>query len=255
MKKYTKKIAASLVLAMTLTSAAPAFAADTADNKENSTYVLTDEKTTESLVMVTTTDEPVVQKAAVKNGFRTVKGKKYYYKNGKKVTNKYGYKIGKNYYRISKKGVVTKVSEAEGLAGIRLDKCGGDLKKAFKWSSNLGYMADCGKPSKGQKEVEHYAIYGFKYGRGDCYVMAATFCMMAKVKGLKVYYVKGQIKKSGGRFGEHGWCEVSYKGKTLVYDPNFAKEFKGVKGAHSGYKFTYGQGGTLQYIIKSSKKV
>ena len=37
MKKYTKKIAASLVLAMTLTSAAPAFAADTADNKENST--------------------------------------------------------------------------------------------------------------------------------------------------------------------------------------------------------------------------
>ena len=128
MKKYTKKIAASLVLAMTLTSAAPAFAADTADNKENSTYVLTDEKTTESLVMVTTTDEPVVQKAAVKNGFRTVNGKKYYYKNGKKVTNKYGYKIGKNYYRISKKGVVTKVSEAEGLAGIRLDKCGGDLK-------------------------------------------------------------------------------------------------------------------------------
>ena len=85
--------------------------------------------------------------------------------------------------------------------------------------------------------------------------MAATFCMMAKVKGLKVYYVKGQIKKSGGRFGEHGWCEVSYKGKTLVYDPNFAKEFKGVKGAHSGYKFTYGQSGTLQYIIKSSKKV
>lgn len=76
MKKYTKKIAASLVLAMTLTSAAPAFAADTADNKENSTYVLTDEKTTESLVMVTTTDEPVVQKAAVKKWISNCKREK-----------------------------------------------------------------------------------------------------------------------------------------------------------------------------------
>ena len=49
----------------------------------------------------------------------------------------------------TKKGVATLVSTAEGLAGARLDKCGGDLKKAFKWSSTkIKYWGSVGKPKK-----------------------------------------------------------------------------------------------------------
>ena len=52
---------------------------------------------------------------------------------------------------------------SRGLAGARLDKCGGDLKKAFKWSSTkIKYWGSVGKPKKGQNQVEYYATYGLK---------------------------------------------------------------------------------------------
>lgn len=197
-----------------------------------------------------------------KNGIYKKNGKSYYYKNGKKVTNRYGYKIKGKYYRIDKKGVLTRVSEAAGLAGIRLDRCGGDLKKAFTWSSTkIKYFGNVGTPKKGQNAVEYYATYGFKNQRGDCYVMAAVFCMMAKVKtGKTVYLVKGTVPQANGKNGAHGWCEIRYGKKTYVYDPNFAYTYRNssVK-HHSGYKFTYsmiGKGyGIYRYNLKNLKRI
>ena len=249
MRKFTKSMAVILSLSMTLTMGAPVFAAE----EKAGTPVKTEQ---------TATPTPAPQNKIPKNGFYKKNGKTYYNKKGKLVKNKYGYKIGKKYYRISKKGVVTKLSTAEGLAGARLDKCGGNLKKAFKWSSTkIRYFGNVGKPKKGQNEVEHYATYGFRNGRGDCYVMAATFCMMAKVKGNKnVYMVKGTVPQANGKNGAHGWCEVKNGKKTYVYDPNFAYTFRNTSVKHhSGYKFTYsmlGKGyGLYRYNLKKVKRI
>ena len=223
MRKFTKTMAAVLSLTMTLTMVTPVFA-------EGETNI-TPAQTTEVVTPTPTPAQPP------KNGLFVNEGKTYCYK------------VKKKYYRIDKKGVATLVSTAEGLAGARLDKCGGDLKKAFKWSSTkIKYWGSVGKPKKGQNQVEYYATYGFKNGKGDCYVMAATFCMMAKVKGLKnVKFVKGSVPQANGKNGAHAWCEIKFGKTRYVYDPNFAYSFRNNPKAHSGYKFKYGTKGTYRY--------
>lgn len=53
--------------------------------------------------------------------------------------------------------------------------------------------------------------------------MAATFCMMAKVKGYKnVKMVKGTVPQANGKNGAHGWCEIKIGKTVYAYDPNFA---------------------------------
>lgn len=193
-------------------------------------------------------------------------GKKYYYKNGKLIKDKLGYKIGSSYYKISKKGVLTKVSKAAGLAGIQLESIGREstnsktLKKAFTWcSTKIKYYSGCGTMSSTSK----YAIYGFTYKKGDCNVMAACFYQMAKVLGYSAKYVSGYIVsgyKSNGNviLTKHAWVTIKISGKTYVYDPNFAyvqHTLNNNTKAHSGYKMTYTKTSSKQqYIYYSSKK-
>ena len=163
-------------------------------------------------------------------------------KNGKLVTNKKYYKYTANkYYKIDKQGRAKKLSAVETLAAIRLQKCGGNLKKAFNWSSSVRYV---GSYRVAKKNAANYAKYGFQTGSGDCYVQAATFYQMAKVAGYDATFVKGSVKKSKG-MAPHAWVEIKQKGKTYVYDPNFQSEYG--KLGYSGFKITYGQKGTLQY--------
>ena len=247
MRKFTKTMAAVLSLSMTLTMGTPVFAEETvADTSNRVTTVV------ENLA-VTPTPEP--ENNPPKTGSYKNGGKTYYYKNGKLVKGKYGYKIKNKYYHINKKGVVTTSSTAEKLAAIRLKKCGGNLKKAFTWSSTkIKYFGGVKKPRKGKNIVEYYAAYGFKYGRGDCYVMAATFCMMAKVKGFtNVKFVKGSVPQRNGKNGEHAWCEIKSGKTTYVYDPNFAHDYRNNPKAGSGYKFKYGDKGTYQYNKERTK--
>ncbi|MDD7219152.1 MAG: transglutaminase domain-containing protein [Clostridia bacterium] len=173
-------------------------------------------------------------------------GKYRYYFNSKGIliTNKKYYKINGRYYKINSKGVVTSFSEVENLAAARLDKCGGNLRKAFNWSASLMYTGYV--PVK-KKTPEYYGIYGFKTGSGDCYVMASTFYWMAKIAGYDAHYVKGYFQKSNHQKGAHAWVEIDMKSgsktKTYVYDPNFQKEYK-----LNGYKLTYGAKNTLKYV-------
>ena len=179
----------------------------------------------------------------VTNVTKTISKVKYHFD----VTGKVVYKKVKNvYYKINSKGKAKKMNQVETLAATRLDMYGGNLKKAFNWSASIPYTANV-KVAK--KTPGNYGIYGFQRQRGDCYVMAATFYWMAKVSGSDAHYVKGYFKKSSGK-GAHAWVEIDYKGTTYVYDPNFQSEF-GKKG-YTGYKITYGQKGTLQYV-KTSK--
>ena len=200
-----------------------------------------------------------------KTGWETVKGVKYYYENGKKVTNKakkigkYMYCFDKNgklvtnkpyykvnsntYYRIKKNGQATRLSTVETMAAIRLQLCKGDLKKAFKWSASIQYK---GNVAVSKKTPTEYGVYGFRNGYGDCYGMASTFYWMAKVAGYDAHYVKGYFQKSKGK-GAHAWVEIDQKAggktRTYVYDPNFQQEY-----GLNGYKLTYGAPKTLKYI-------
>ena len=253
-----KKITALLLSSvMALTPAMQAMA-------EQSTIVNYVDGTTDSTVETPdATPTPLPEK---KEGWETVDGVKYYYVNGKKITNKVKkigkytycfdktgklvtnkpyYKVNaKTYYKIKKNGQATKLSTVETMAAVRLQKCKGNLKKAFNWSVSLQYAGNV-KVSK--KTPTEYGLYGFKTGSGDCYVMAATFYWMAKVAGYDAHYVKGYFQKSGGKKGAHAWVEIDQKvngkKKTYVYDPNFQKEYK-----LNGYKLTYGAKRTLKYV-------
>ena len=253
-----KKITALLLSSvMVFTPAMPAMA-------EKSTIVNYVDGTTDSTVETPdVTPTPLPEK---KEGWETVDGVKYYYVNGEKITNKVKkigkytycfdktgklvtnkpyYKINsKTYYKIKKNGQATKLSAVETMAAVRLQKCKGNLKKAFNWSVSLQYAGNV-KVSK--KTPTEYGLYGFKTGSGDCYVMAATFYWMAKVAGYDAHYVKGYFQKSGGKKGAHAWVEIDQKvngkKKTYVYDPNFQKEYK-----LNGYKLTYGAKRTLKYV-------
>lgn len=253
-----KKITALLLSSvMALTPAMPAMA-------EQSTIVNYVDGTTDSTVETPdVTPTPLSEK---KEGWETVDGVKYYYVNGEKITNKVKkigkytycfdktgklvtnkpyYKVNsKTYYKIKKNGQATRLSTVETMAAVRLQKCKGNLKKAFNWSVSLQYAGNV-KVSK--KTPTEYGLYGFKTGSGDCYVMAATFYWMAKVAGYDAHYVKGYFQKSGGKKGAHAWVEIDQKvngkKKTYVYDPNFQKEYK-----LNGYKLTYGAKRTLKYV-------
>lgn len=253
-----KKITALLLSSvMALTPAMPAMA-------EQSTIVNYVDGTTDSTVETPdVTPTPLPEK---KEGWENVDGVKYYYVNGEKITNKVKkigkytycfdktgklvtnkpyYKVNaKTYYKIKKNGKATKLSAVETMAAVRLQKCKGNLKKAFNWSVSLQYAGNV-KVSK--KTPTEYGLYGFKTGSGDCYVMAATFYWMAKVAGYDAHYVKGYFQKSGGKKGAHAWVEIDQKvngkKKTYVYDPNFQKEYK-----LNGYKLTYGAKRTLKYV-------
>lgn len=253
-----KKITALLLSSvMALTPAMPAMA-------EQSTIVNYVDGTTDSTVEIPdVTPTPLPEK---KEGWETVDGVKYYYVNGEKITNKVKkigkytycfdktgklvtnkpyYKVNsKTYYKIKKNGQATRLSTVETMAAVRLQKCKGNLKKAFNWSVSLQYAGNV-KVSK--KTPTEYGLYGFKTGSGDCYVMAATFYWMAKVAGYDAHYVKGYFQKSGGKKGAHAWVEIDQKvngkKKTYVYDPNFQKEYK-----LNGYKLTYGAKRTLKYV-------
>ena len=253
-----KKITALLLSSvMALTPAMPAMA-------EQSTIVNYVDGTTDSTVE--TPDVTPIPLPEQKEGWETVDGVKYYYVNGEKITNKVKkigkytycfdktgklvtnkpyYKVNsKTYYKIKKNGQATKLSTVETMAAVRLQKCKGNLKKAFNWSVSLQYAGNV-KVSK--KTPTEYGLYGFKTGSGDCYVMAATFYWMAKVAGYDAHYVKGYFQKSGGKKGAHAWVEIDQKvngkKKTYVYDPNFQKEYK-----LNGYKLTYGAKRTLKYV-------
>lgn len=253
-----KKITALLLSSvMALTPAMPAMA-------EQSMIVNYVDGTTDSTVETPdVTPTPLPEK---KEGWETVDGVKYYYVNGEKITNKVKkigkytycfdktgklvtnkpyYKVNsKTYYKIKKNGQATRLSTVETMAAVRLQKCKGNLKKAFNWSVSLQYAGNV-KVSK--KTPTEYGLYGFKTGSGDCYVMAATFYWMAKVAGYDAHYVKGYFQKSGGKKGAHAWVEIDQKvngkKKTYVYDPNFQKEYK-----LNGYKLTYGAKRTLKYV-------
>ena len=127
----------------------------------------------------------------------------------------------------------------------KLNQVGWDLRKAFNWSAGMEYyrMQNYGiGPEKDDIHSVWYANYGFDNKRGNCYVMASTFCYMARLLGYETYYVEGQVPLASGGMGPHGWCEIVIDGFTYVFDPDFTNNT-----GRNGFQIYYGMSGTWRY--------
>ncbi|MBQ1311911.1 MAG: hypothetical protein IIY55_08680, partial [Blautia sp.] len=209
--------------------------------------------------------------AMVTSKWVTVKGKKYYfnrygsslkgmhrlnrklyyfYTDGHIVQDRYGVQLKGNYYRCDKNGVLTQVSELEGLAGLQVEKTGRTLRGAFDWSSNLQYYAILPGVGAGEKAEDVYAQFGFENGMGDCYVSAATFYWMAKVLGEKnLEFVMGHVAGTGGQKLDHAWVEQKEGDLYWFYDPYNANR------GRVSWHFLYGTKNSSVYIDAHNHKV
>lgn len=130
------------------------------------------------------------------------------------------------------------------LAQARLDTVGWDLKAAFNSAASTTYYGQTADmPQDTSKSLEWYAEFGFKNGKGNCYVMAAMFCEMARLLGYDAHLISGRVPLMAGGYGPHSWTEVNIDGTVYVCDPDFAQETQ-----RNGYMITYGQSGTWQYV-------
>ena len=187
-------------------------------------------------------------------GFFKSDGKEYYCKgNGLLVT---GWQALKNkdgklngYYFDKKNGVMAKdktigylkipkngrLHEAYALGIQKLNKTKWTLRQAYKNSYKIKYQGRWWR----QKTAEQYAMKGFKKNKGNCYVMASTFYIQAKLLGYNVRQIKGKVAY---RY-PHSWTQIkNSKGKWRVYDPNFRNET-----GRSGWDIYYGKKGTWRY--------
>jgi uncharacterized protein YjdB len=169
-------------------------------------------------------------------------------------TSGYGYRLEALEVRLVPKGeaapgstetpyrkYVQQFTQAQILARQKLNQVGWELRNAFNYAASLSYYGGVPVPAAGQ-HLEEYAKYGFTYGKGNCYVMAAVFCRMARELGYECYLVEGYVPRRGGGITVHGWTEIVINGKTYVCDPDFTNETK-----RNGYMITYGTSGTWVY--------
>lgn len=136
------------------------------------------------------------------------------------------------------------------LAKAKLDQVGWDIKSAFNASYMIpyyGHTADM--PQDDKHTTEWYANYGFTFRKGNCYVMAAMFCEMARMLGYQCTQISGKVPLINGTKGDHSWCEIIVNGEMFVCDPNFSNETP-----YSGYMRHYGEKFTWKYIKVSVVK-
>lgn len=136
------------------------------------------------------------------------------------------------YLEIPKNG---RLGEAYALGVRKLDKTKWTLRQAYKNSYKIKYKNRWYR----RKTAEQYAIRGFKKNNGNCFVMASTFYIQAKLLGYNVHQIKGKVNYHF----PHSWTIIRQNGKWWVYDPNFRNET-----GRSGWKIWYGKKGTWRYM-------
>ena len=127
-----------------------------------------------------------------------------------------------------------RLGKAYALGVKQLNKSGWSLRKAYKFSYRLRYKSRWYR----RKTAEDYAIRGFTKKNGNCYVMASTFYIQAKLLGYDIHQVKGKVNHRA----PHSWTVIRQGGRDWVYDPNFRNET-----GRNGWKIYYGKKGTWRY--------
>lgn len=195
-----------------------------------------------------------------KKGFVKYKGKEYYckgkgilatgwmaikYKTKNKKTKRRGFYFNKKTGVMAKSTVIghLKIPKSGRLHeayyyGIKtLNKKGWTLRAAYKYSYKTRYQGRWYRVYKPKSlRSEKYSLKGFKKGKGNCYVMAAEFYVMAKLLGYNIRQVHGRVGLP------HSWTEIKHGDKIYVYDPNFRNET-----GRNGWKIWYGKKGTWRY--------
>ena len=120
-----------------------------------------------------------------------------------------------------------------------LNQVGWNLRAAYNWSAGLKYYRMQSSPSQGST---YFANFGFTKKTGNCYVMTATFCHMARLLGYDAHQIAGYVPRKGGGVTPHSWCELTIGKTKYVFDPNFTNET-----GRNGYQITYGTSGTWMY--------
>ena len=172
-------------------------------------------------------------KGKLKTGWVAAKNKAMYFNKKTCKTGSLG-SMAKNttvgYLKVPKNG---RLGKAYALGVKQLDKSGWKLWNAYQFSYRLTYKDRWYR----RKTSEDYAIRGFTKGYGNCYVMAATFYIQAKLLGYDVHQVHGKIG-----IWPHSWTVINHDGREWVYDPNFRNET-----GRNGWKIYYGKSGTWRY--------
>lgn len=196
---------------------------------------------------------------AVKKGLKLEKGNYYYYVKGKKVKNtwktigkkKYYFKasgaaavgwnkIGKKAYYFSAKGVMAKGKTVDKVKlgsngqaalsdrAVMLVKAQSvleqktkstqtkaqKLKACYQDMLKCSYLARFFPTDTADWEVQ-YAYDMLTNRKGNCYSYASAFAMLAKACGYNAKIVTGQLNKDANNIGPHAWVEIGGK----VYDP------------------------------------
>lgn len=167
------------------------------------------------------------------SGWQTIGGYRYYFDPGTKImarnTTIDGIRIGAD----------GKADTVYAKAANILNRVGWNLSAAFNWSANMPYSWTSATAAPGS---EWFANYGFTNGYGDCYVMAGSFCYLARALGYEAHQMDGYVPSRGGGRTPHSWVEVVINGSTYVFDPDFTHET-----GRNGYQISYGTSGTWIY--------
>ena len=109
------------------------------------------------------------------------------------------------------------------------------LQKAFNWACcpYVSYDRD------GRLGVAHFAAFGLKNHYGNCYVMAAIFCVLARELGYEAYQITGYVGSKFGGLTPHSWVEVKANGHWYVCDPD-----QTVEGGMYAFLIQYGTPGS-----------
>lgn len=168
-----------------------------------------------------------MKKGVLQTGFIAKGNKAWYFRKSDGAMQKGG-KV--KYLKIPKSGNLGSAY----ANGIRvLNRNGWSLKKAYSYSYHLTYANRWMR----KKNSQAYANVGFRTGTGNCFVMAATFYIQAKLLGYDIHQVQGHVGTA-----PHSWTIIKQNGKTWVYDPNFRNET-----GRRGWKIYYGRPGTWRY--------
>ena len=120
-----------------------------------------------------------------------------------------------------------------------LNRIGWSRRPAFDYGK-VPYETFANNEANG---LDWNANYGYVNRRGNCFIRAAQFCMMARVMGEEAYLIKGYVPSRTGNI-RHGWVEIETKNGPRVFDVSYNSY-----GYANTYDVSYGQKGTYQYHI------
>lgn len=156
-------------------------------------------------------------------GWQNIKGFKYYFYTEADTNNTTGAPTGS----MAKSQTIDNIElDANGKAKMNgtsdeaiaaVQATGGTLSGAYNYAASLKYRRFTADPNSGTR---YFAHLGFSMGNGNCYVMAAVFCEMARALGYEVRQMAGSVPLRRGGMGPHSWCEVNIDGTWRVFDPN-----------------------------------